>query len=258
MGVIGLWNEVVRESAALTDIILRLSQEHGCEPRIGIDVSVWLHKAFRKDAAAKVAIGSGGDTSMVDVDIVAKLRTLLDAGAIPVMLFGGNAGGAKLNELLRRHKERSSFRSKAVECLKAEEFTKAVSWFAKAGHRTDAMEDRLRNILRAWNLPFYTMEGKADAGAKRLLESGKIHCVWTSDGDWIIRGCLPLIREDYSGKDGSVLRCRGHNEILWERKLVDSWKNTNWRQWSPACWAMLGAALGCDYNKRMCTPKKFH
>ena len=124
MGVNDLWKFVVRDSRGLEEIVALLKGRCDFRPRIGIDVSVWIHKAFRKDALVKIAVGSGGDTSMVDADIMGRFQIVLDAGAIPVALFDGDDNQSlsvayKTGTNHKRAENRVECRTKAIQAMKA-------------------------------------------------------------------------------------------------------------------------------------------
>jgi exonuclease-1 len=152
---------------------------------VGVDASVWLHRGVYACAPA-LALGKRTDAYVRCCE--AMLNLLLNAGAIPYIVFDGGYLPAKAGEEAERRASRETAMAAGLEAHRRGDEAAARALFVRAVDVTPAMAYQFMRVLRARGVAFVVAPYEADAQLAFLCKAGIVQVRRDGDGRVWVRG----------------------------------------------------------------------
>lgn len=202
--------------------------------RVGIDMSCWLHKAAFSCATE---LATGVPTRRYIDTCLARLRMLLHAGVVPVLVFDGAPLPMKAPTNTARRAARDRAHELGMEALKRKDKAGAFEHFSKGVRVTHEMSRAVIKEVRKLNVEYVVAPYEADAQLAFLSNCGEVDVIFTEDSDLVV----------YGGKKIFYKMNRDGEGDLFVQKNLMALDKPSMRNFTPAMLTTVCVLSGCDF-----------
>lgn len=202
--------------------------------RVGIDMSCWLHKAAFSCATE---LATGVPTRRYIDTCLTRLRMLLHAGVVPILVFDGAPLPMKAPTNTARRAARDRAHELGMEALKRKDKAAAFDHFSKGVRVTHEMSRAVIKEVRKLNVEYVVAPYEADAQLAFLSNCGEVDVIFTEDSDLVV----------YGGKKIFYKMNRDGEGDLFVQKNLMALDKPSMRNFTPAMLTTVCVLSGCDF-----------